>query len=124
MAFTVEHVKLITPWLSRWIGKGKDKIAKIMLKFPYLGQGKLYEYLTVLKTVVWDLQVERDIPDGCSEKAMHWGKIIILYFIAWRMYQYQYPSYVWSQILCWTLYSIIGVIFWEHFNKTGCLNNT
>ena len=62
-----------------------NKIAKIMFKFPYLTHSKLYEYLTVLKTVVWDLLVERDIPDGCCGKAMHWRKIIILHFTSWRM---------------------------------------
>ena len=37
---------------------------------PYLSQSKLYEHLTVLKTVRGDLLVERDIPDGCSGKAI------------------------------------------------------
>ena len=44
-------------------------MAKIK-QFPYLSQSKLYEHLTVLKTVHRDLLVERDIPDGCSGKAI------------------------------------------------------
>ena len=41
-----------------------------MKQVPYLSQSKLYEHLTVLKTVRRDLLVERDIPDGCSGKAI------------------------------------------------------
>ena len=37
-------------------------VAKIK-QFRYLSQGKLYENLTVLKTVCIDLLVERDIPE-------------------------------------------------------------
>ena len=37
-------------------------VAKIN-QFRYLSQGKLYEHLTVLKTVCIDLLVERDIPE-------------------------------------------------------------
>ena len=39
---------------------------------PCLNHNKLYEHLTVLKTVRRDLLVERDMPDGCS------GKVIAL----------------------------------------------
>ena len=35
-----------------------------------LSQSKLYEHLTVLKTVCRDLLVERDILDGCCGKAV------------------------------------------------------
>ena len=44
-------------------------LAKIK-QAPYLSQSKLYEHLTVLKTVRRDLLVENDIPDGCSGKAI------------------------------------------------------
>ena len=44
-------------------------IAKIK-QFPYLSQSKLHEHLTVFKTVLRDLLVERDIPDGCSGKTI------------------------------------------------------
>ena len=37
---------------------------------PLLSQSKLYKHLTVLKTVRIDLLVKRDIPDGCSGKAL------------------------------------------------------
>ena len=35
-----------------------------------------------------------------------------------------YSSYLWSQMLCWTFYLIIGFIFLEQFDKTGCRNNS
>ena len=57
-------------------------IAKIK-QVPYLSQSKLYEHLTVLKTVRRDLLVERDIPDGYSQKVR--GKIIIFYIFYWKM---------------------------------------
>ena len=44
-------------------------IAKIK-QFPYFSQSKLYEHLTVFKTLRRNLLVERDIPDGCSGKAI------------------------------------------------------
>ena len=70
MAFIVEQVKsLLLRDLVTELEKVKiNKIAKIK-QFPYLSQSKLYEHLTVLKTVRRDLLVERDIPDGCNGKA-------------------------------------------------------
>ena len=50
---------------------------------PYLSQSKLYEHLTVLKTVRRDLLVERDTPDGCSGKAiaLRWDYHILFYLL-------------------------------------------
>ena len=36
-------------------------------QFPFFIQMKLYEYLTVLKTVRGDLMLEGDIPDGSGK---------------------------------------------------------
>ena len=71
MAFSVEHVKsLLQRDLVTELEKVKtDMIAKIK-QFPYLSQSILYENLTLLKTVHRDLLVERDIPEGCSGKAI------------------------------------------------------
>ena len=74
MAFTVEHVKsLLQRDLVTELEKVKiNMIAKIK-QFPYLSQSKLYEHLTVLKFLKLerrDFLVERDIPDGCSGKAI------------------------------------------------------
>ena len=44
-------------------------IAKIK-QFLYFSQSKLYEDLTVLKTVRRYFSVERDIPHGCRRKAI------------------------------------------------------
>ena len=71
MAFTVEHVKsLLQHDLVTKLEKNKDKSSCQVKQVPYLSQSKLYEHLTVLKTVRRDLLVERDIPDGCSGKAI------------------------------------------------------
>ena len=71
MAFTVEQVKIL---LQRDLVTELEKVKMNMIakikQFPYLSQSKLYEHLTVLKTVHRDLLVERDIPDGCSGKAI------------------------------------------------------
>ena len=64
MAFTVER-ELVTE-----LEKVKANITAKIKQFPYFSQSKLYEHLTVLKTVRRDLLVERDIPDGCSGKAI------------------------------------------------------
>ena len=71
MAFRVEHVKsLLQHDLVTELEKVKiNMIAKIK-QFPYLSWSKLYEHLIVLKIVHRDMQVERDIPDGCSGKAI------------------------------------------------------
>ena len=71
MAFTVEHVKsLLQRDLVTELEKAKINIVAKIKQVPYLSQSKLYEHLTVLKTVRRDLLVERDIPDGCSGKAI------------------------------------------------------
>ena len=71
MALTVKHVKsLLQRDLVTELEKVKINIIAKINKFPYLSQSKLYEHLTVLKTVHRDLLVERDIPDGCSGKAI------------------------------------------------------
>ena len=70
MAFTVEHVKcLLQRDLVTELEKVKINIIAKIKQFPYLNQNKLYEHLTVLKTVRRDLLVERDILDSCSGKA-------------------------------------------------------
>ena len=68
MAFTVEHVKSLLQ--HDLVTKLEDKSSCQVKQVPYLSQSKLYEHLTVLKTVRRDLLVERDIPDGCSGKAI------------------------------------------------------
>ena len=73
MASTVEHVKsLLQLDLVTELEKVKINIVAKIKQVPYLSQSKLYEYLTVLKTVRRDLLAESDIPDGCS------GKVIVL----------------------------------------------
>ena len=70
MAFTVEHVKcLLQHDLVTELEKVKINIIAKIKQFPYLNQNKLYEHLTVLKTVRRELLVERDILDSCSGKA-------------------------------------------------------
>ena len=72
MGFTVEHVKsLLQRYLVTVLEKEKINIITKIKQFPYLSQKKLYEHLTVLKTVRRDLLVERDIPDGCVGKPLH-----------------------------------------------------
>ena len=71
MAFTVEHMKsLLQRELVTELEKAKMSTIVKIKQAPYLSQSKLYEHLTVLKTVRRDLLVERDIPDGCSGKAI------------------------------------------------------
>ena len=61
MAFTVEHVKsLLQRDLVTELEKVKINIVAKIKQVPYLSQSKLYEHLTVLKTVRRDLLVERD----------------------------------------------------------------
>ena len=66
--------------------KVKINIVAKIKQVPYLSQSKLYEHLTVIKTVRRDLLVKRDIPDGCSVvgRPLHLGKIIIFYIIYWK----------------------------------------
>ena len=71
MALTAEHVKsLLHRNLVTESEKVKINIVAKIKQVPYLSQSKLYEHLTVLKTVRRDLLVERDIPHGCSGKAI------------------------------------------------------
>ena len=71
MAFTVKHVKsLLQHDLVTELEKVNINVVANIKQFPYLSQSKLYEHLTVLKTVLRDLLVERDIPDGSSGKAI------------------------------------------------------
>ena len=71
IAFTVEHVKsLLQRDLVTELEKARINIAAKIKQVPYISQSKLYEHLTVLKTVRRDLLVERDITDGCSGKAI------------------------------------------------------
>ena len=71
MAFTAEYVKsLLRRDLVTELEKVKINMNAKIKQFPYLSQSKLYEHLTVLKTVQRDLLVERDVPDGCSGKAI------------------------------------------------------
>ena len=73
MAFRVEQVKsLLQRDLVTELEKVKINIIAKIKQFSYLSHIKLYEHLTVLKTVRGDLLVECDIPDGCS------GKVIAL----------------------------------------------
>ena len=51
--------------------KVKANIITSINQLPFFIQMKLFEYLTVLKTVRGDLMVEGDIPDGS-------GKAIVL----------------------------------------------
>ena len=71
MAFTAEHVKsLLQHDLVTELEKTKINIIAKIEEVTFLSQSKLYEHLTVLNTVHRDLLVERDIPDGCSGKAI------------------------------------------------------
>ena len=61
MVFTVEYVKsLLQRDLVTELEKVKINIVAKIKQVPYLSQSKLYEHLTVLKTVRRDLLVERD----------------------------------------------------------------
>ena len=71
MAFTVEHVKSLSQrGLVTELEKVEINVVAKIKQVTYLSQSKLYEHLTVLKTVCRDLLVERNIPDGCSGKAI------------------------------------------------------
>ena len=50
--------------------KVKANIITKIKQFPYFSQSKLYQDLTVLKTVRRYFLVERDIPHGCRRKAI------------------------------------------------------
>ena len=77
MACTVQHVKsLLQGDLVTELEKAKINIVAKIKQVPYLSQNKLYEHLTVLKTVCRDFLVEGGITDGCSGKA-----IALRYFI-------------------------------------------
>ena len=54
--------------------KVKTNIIVKIKQFTCFSQSKLYEHLTVLKTVRWDLLVERDTPGGSSGKAIALSK--------------------------------------------------
>ena len=54
--------------LQRELEKVKANITVKIKQFPFFSQSKLYEHLTVLKTVRRGLLMERDIPDGCVGK--------------------------------------------------------
>ena len=61
MMLIVEHVKILLQCdLVTELEKLKMNIIVEIKQFPYLSQSKLYEHLTVLKTVRRDLLVERD----------------------------------------------------------------
>ena len=71
MAITFEQVKsLLQRDLATELKKVKANVIVKIKQFPYFSHNELYEHLTVLKTHRRDLLVERDIPDGCSEKAI------------------------------------------------------
>ena len=71
MVFTFEHVKnLLQRDLITYLKKVKENIIAKIKQFPYFSYSKLYEHITVLKTIRRDLLVERDIPDGCGGKAI------------------------------------------------------
>ena len=65
MVLTVERVKSL---LQRDFVTELEKIKINMIpkikQIPYLSPSKLYEHLTVLKSVYRDLLMERDIPDS------------------------------------------------------------
>ena len=67
----VEQVKsLLQRDLVTELEKVKANIIVKIKQFPYFIQSKLYERLTVLKTLTRDLLLGRGIPDGCSGKAI------------------------------------------------------
>ena len=72
MAITVEQVKslLQCDLVTGLVEKVKANIIVKIKQFLYFSQSKLYEHLTYLKTLRRDLLVERDVPDGCSGKAI------------------------------------------------------
>ena len=71
MACTVQHVKsLLQGDLVTELEKAKINIVAKIKQVPYLSQSKLYEHLTVLKTVRRDMLVESYMPDGYSGKAI------------------------------------------------------
>ena len=72
MTFTVGDVKsLLQPDFVTELEKVKTNIIAKIKQFPYLSQSKLCEHLAVLRTVRRDFfLVKRDIPDGCSGKAI------------------------------------------------------
>ena len=71
MAFTVEHVKSLSQRdLVTELEQVEINVVAKIKQVPYLSQSKLYEHLTVLKTVRRVLLVERNIPDSCSGKAI------------------------------------------------------
>ena len=63
--------KFITTWLSHSLGKGKDK---------YNFQDKAVPLLFV-ETCWWNVTYQMAVVGG----PLHWGKVIILYFISWKM---------------------------------------
>ena len=72
MTFTVKHVKsLLQRHLVTELEKAKINIIAKIKQVPYLSQSKLYEHLTVLKTVRRDLLVERDITDVVVGRPLH-----------------------------------------------------
>ena len=86
MAFTVEHVKnLLQVDLVTKLEKVNINLITKIKQFPNLSQSKLNEHLTVLKTFVetcWWNVIYQMILVG---RPLHWGKIIILYFMNCKM---------------------------------------
>ena len=82
VSFTVKQVKsLLQHDLVTDLEKIKANIIAKIKQLSLFSQSKLYEHLTVSKTVHRDWLVKRDITDNLVGKSLHQGKVVILYFI-------------------------------------------
>ena len=65
MAFTLDHVKtLLKSNLVYELWNAESVICDRLKKSPRVTQTKLYEFLTVTKTVKREILVERDLPNA------------------------------------------------------------
>ena len=78
VSLTVKQVKSL---LQRDLVTDLANIIAKIKQLTLFSQSKLYEHLTVSKTVHREWLVKRDITDNLVGKSLHQGKVIILYFI-------------------------------------------
>ena len=65
MAFTFDHVKNLLESNSVYELRNEESvICERLKKSPWVTQTKLYDFLTVSKTVKREVLVERDVPDA------------------------------------------------------------
>ena len=74
MAFSLDHVKALPETDSFMDLKSiQSMIAGIFKRPPLLSQGRLYELLTITKTVKREIMLERDVPAEHNTVALRYA---------------------------------------------------